>query len=263
MIDKFAALQFQKIPVAPVTLIEVVADQEPQRIIDDAVQVLFADSGPSQHRKRAPDRGRIAEHIGIGEQAQREVSDPRQPVALHAVDQEVMAAEAERVGGVHPDFGQFGIGGEGAPVDRRFEQRAAGDLFRIAGTQIAEGQRSRCAPHIRSGLHEREALLEVGGIAVFQLRQRFAAAEVRFFRGVQFHIGEHLGAGVPLAGAEHGQGNGDGGQFSSFRNAARHGGGEVVAVDRGFPRDSGGAEGGQCGPDVGRSDCDQQSSGSG
>lgn len=237
MVRQLSPLEFEECGIRPVELVQVVTDQEPEGIIDDSVQMLFADSGASKHGERAAHRLRVAEGICVGQQAQREIADPRQPVAFHAVDQEVIPAEPQRIGRMHPDSGELRIGRKCAPVPRRGEDGAADDFDRGAGfdAQVAERERLRRRPDSRGGFPQFRTLLEMRCVAVFKFGERLPAPELRTRSRMNLNPGEQLASGVVTAGSELHRRDGELRQPRVIRCAARNGGRIRYAVRRCFP----------------------------
>jgi hypothetical protein len=85
-------------------------DQPPEGVVRDAVDVAVP--GAAERDDAVPHDPSVAERIGVRQRVERLVTHPRHPVALDAVEHEVVHAGAQREGAVRPDPAELGVGAD-------------------------------------------------------------------------------------------------------------------------------------------------------
>ena len=138
----------KKIAVAEIELVLVVANEEPEGVVDDAVQMLFFYARAAKRGKGAPDWQGVGEGVSIRHEADGEVSEPGEAVALDAVEQEFAVAKMQCVSGLVPDVVELFVGVKHAAQRGSVRDGLAVDDYRGVGfdARIAEGERQRRAP---------------------------------------------------------------------------------------------------------------------
>ena len=192
------ALQVE--PVAEEQLVAILCDQPPERVVGDVVDVGLCDSFAAEHCDRAPYDLPVGKRVGVYHHAHRQVARPRQAVALDAVHQEFVHAEAQRVGAFEPNVvEQCVCGVEIAPVAGRVGVGIACDrLYRgsVRQVSVAERHRRHRTPKAFAGRFQIEALFTRARCGIDCFEYRFAGKELRLAVGFQYDKTEQLPAEI-------------------------------------------------------------------
>ena len=185
----------QKGPVAEMALEELLRDDPPERIVDDAVDVALLPAGRIQHLQRALDDLGIAERMRVREERNGEVARPRQTVALDAVQQELAHAETKRAErGVVYRLLARRLAREAELVRDVGDLLGKGDLRRLLArkAEVAERERTFVAPDALADFLHLRRLFEVLDLVVQRLGGRLADKELRHHDAFRLDVADRL-----------------------------------------------------------------------
>ena len=196
-------LLFEKVPVPGKLLINVVADQMPQSVVHNGVDMRRFNADSAQNRKGVPGDGVVKKDAGVPHERNCQIPRPGKTVSFDAVVEKVHHAEAQRVGALEPYLSQerFFRRGKGALVGRRMKKASE---FHLRGTGIFHSDISQSKGDFACEMSRRKGdqlpgLLLMGGSIAFCFGQTFAHEKFRSFAGGGFdiHIAEDLPSGIP------------------------------------------------------------------
>ena len=163
IIRKAGVFSFKEIHISEKLLVEVMADDVPQSIIGNGVDMGGPGAHCSEDRKGIFDDLSISEGVGVAHEGDCQISCPGEPVPLDPVVEKIHHAKVQGVGAVHPDPGQLLIpgNGESSPVGDGMKKGFEGHLGGrgIFDSDISERQRHLAAPETGSDIEHFSCLL--------------------------------------------------------------------------------------------------------